>query len=160
MENSRLLNQQYEMVTGSRRVMLDFIKERLSQHLHTPVPAFNSKSLAYLLVHNALVYHHWLANFAMQRNLPYHNADSFESVEAISGLYKTVDKVVNDFLERYNAQLDNPVNGVTASGMAAKVTPLQLFTHVFTHEFHHKGQLLSMCRLLGQVPPDTDVIRF
>jgi uncharacterized damage-inducible protein DinB len=42
-------------------------------------------------------------------------------------------------------------------GYHDSATPLQLFTHVMTHEFHHKGQLLSMFRILGHVPPDTDV---
>ena len=38
-------------------------------------------------------------------------------------------------------------------------TPLQLFTHTITHEFHHKGQVMSMSRLLGYVPVDADIIR-
>ncbi|HEX8506591.1 MAG TPA: DinB family protein [Hymenobacter sp.] len=41
-----------------------------------------------------------------------------------------------------------------------ELSPLQLFPHVITHEFHHKGQILSMSRLLGHVPVDTGAIRF
>jgi len=33
-------------------------------------------------------------------------------------------------------------------------------THVMTHEFHHKGQIMTMGRMLGYTPPDADVIRF
>jgi uncharacterized damage-inducible protein DinB len=28
---------------------------------------------------------------------------------------------------------------------------------VTTHEFHHKGQIVLMARVLGYFPPDTDV---
>jgi uncharacterized damage-inducible protein DinB len=35
----------------------------------------------------------------------------------------------------------------------------QIFTHVITHEFHHKGQILSLSRHLGYTPVDTDIIR-
>lgn len=33
-------------------------------------------------------------------------------------------------------------------------------THVMTHEFHHKGKIMTMGRMLGYTPPDADVIRF
>jgi uncharacterized damage-inducible protein DinB len=46
------------------------------------------------------------------------------------------------------------------NGRNETATPLQLFTHVITHEFHHKGQILSRCRQLGYVPVDTDILRF
>ncbi|WP_372850566.1 DinB family protein [Pedobacter sp.] len=29
-----------------------------------------------------------------------------------------------------------------------------------TYEFHHKGQVMTMARLLGNTSPDTDVMRF
>ncbi|MFD1258691.1 DinB family protein [Mucilaginibacter terrae] len=37
---------------------------------------------------------------------------------------------------------------------------LQIFTHTITNEFHHKGQILIIFRLLGQTPPGSDMIRF
>jgi uncharacterized damage-inducible protein DinB len=44
-------------------------------------------------------------------------------------------------------------------GKKGKSSPLEVFTHVMTHEYHHKGQLLSLSRQLGYTPIDTDVIR-
>ena len=37
-------------------------------------------------------------------------------------------------------------------------TRIWLLTHTETHEFHHKGQIASMARHLGYVPPNTDLI--
>lgn len=37
-------------------------------------------------------------------------------------------------------------------------TPALVLHHVFTHAFHHKGQIVAMCRLLGHPAPYTDLI--
>lgn len=37
-------------------------------------------------------------------------------------------------------------------------TPALVLHHVFTHAFHHKGQVVAMCRLLGHPAPYTDLI--
>jgi len=39
-------------------------------------------------------------------------------------------------------------------------TPALVFHHVFTHAFHHKGQIAAMCRLLGHPAPGTDLNQF
>jgi uncharacterized damage-inducible protein DinB len=46
-----------------------------------------------------------------------------------------------------------------ADGDVAFRTPALVLHHVFTHAFHHKGQIVSMCRLLGYPAPDTDLSR-
>lgn len=39
-------------------------------------------------------------------------------------------------------------------------TPALIIHHVLTHAFHHKGQIVAMCRLLGHATPDTDLNQF
>jgi len=39
-------------------------------------------------------------------------------------------------------------------------TPAFILHHILTHAFHHKGQIVSMCRTLGYPAPDTDLSRF
>lgn len=39
-------------------------------------------------------------------------------------------------------------------------TPALILHHIFTHAFHHKGQIVAMCRLLGYPAPDTDLNQF
>jgi uncharacterized damage-inducible protein DinB len=160
MQELTILKHQYRMVRSSREVVLKFAAQYLSPQLQVPVPGFSNRSVSYLLVHNANVYIHWLANFAMQLNVTYFEAVEFWNVESIKALYDNVDQLVDGFLNTYEGRLDTIVNGTTINGRSAQSTPLELFTHVITHEFHHKGQLLSMFRLLGHEPPDADVIRF
>lgn len=45
-------------------------------------------------------------------------------------------------------------------GDLAVRTPALVLHHVLTHAFHHKGQMVAMCRLLGYPAPDTDLNRF
>ena len=47
-----------------------------------------------------------------------------------------------------------------SDGDVAVRTPALVLHHVLTHAFHHKGQIVAMCRALGHPAPDTDLNRF
>jgi uncharacterized damage-inducible protein DinB len=47
-----------------------------------------------------------------------------------------------------------------SDGDKAIRTPALVLHHVLTHAFHHKGQIVAMCRLLGRPAPDTDLNQF
>lgn len=53
-----------------------------------------------------------------------------------------------------NAELHFP------DGDSAIRTPALVLHHVLTHAFHHKGQIVAMCRELGHPAPDTDLNQF
>jgi len=154
-----ILQQQYSLVKSSRAVMLSFIKDGVGDDFVTPVVAFNDKSIIYLLTHVADVYKHWLANFGMAMFLPYTDERTVTGMDEVMALYAETDDLTNSFIMRFNADIDELITGKIVSGKIVTATALTVFTHVITHEFHHKGQIMSMCRLLGHVPPDTDIIR-
>jgi uncharacterized damage-inducible protein DinB len=153
-----LLRKQYELLRGSRMVMLDFIERELPDHFAEPVAAFNGSNVRYLLVHTANTYKHWLGNFAMRADLVFTDEKEIKDMLAARAIYIEVDRVVYDFLDKFEGALDQPVIN-HLRGQELALAPLQLFTHVLTHEFHHKGQVMTMCRLLGHTPPDSDIIR-
>jgi len=45
-------------------------------------------------------------------------------------------------------------------GDVAVRTPALVLHHLLTHAFHHKGQIVAMCRALGHPAPDTDLNQF
>jgi uncharacterized damage-inducible protein DinB len=47
-----------------------------------------------------------------------------------------------------------------SDGDVAVRTPAHILHHVLTHAFHHKGQIVAMCRALGHPAPDTDLNQF
>jgi uncharacterized damage-inducible protein DinB len=154
-----VLKDQYELIKGSRQVALNFIEESVGSDLNTPVPAFENKTIRYLLVHTANCYGQWLGYFALQYGTPFLNDTDFIHFEAIRAAYAEADVLVEEFLNHFQHQMKLPINGTLSHGRKATACPLELFTHVTTHEFHHKGQIMTMARLLGHVPPDTDVVR-
>jgi uncharacterized damage-inducible protein DinB len=59
-----------------------------------------------------------------------------------------------------NQQLNADTELHFSDGDVAVRTPALVLHHVLTHAFHHKGQIVAMCRVLGQPAPDTDLNQF
>jgi len=148
---------QYTLVRHSRGILFDFIGSAIGDAgLIEPVPAYLNKSICDLLVHNASCYFNWLACVAMGQpfgSIP----ERAGTMPELRGLYDRVDETMRLFLQRFSPSMDVPFSSVHDNGWRVTVTPHELFTHVTTHEFHHKGQAVLMARLLGYAPPDTDV---
>ena len=155
-----LLLKQYELVRSSREVVLNFIETEVGEDLNTPVPEFDGKTIRFLLTHTANSYLHWLVFFALKKEVDFKVETNLTTIGKIRPVYARVDSTVADFLHHSSDHVEERISGVTSHNHQASASPLELFTHVVTHEFHHKGQIMTMCRLLGYTPPDTDVIRF
>jgi len=155
-----ILHKQYALIQSSRAVVLNFLETQVGADVNTPVPSYDNSTIRYLLVHNANCYFNWLVQFASQQSVEFANNENFTTISQIRELFVSVDEITATFLQNFEEKMELPINGVLSRNRQATATPLQLFTHVTTHEFHHKGQIMSMCRLLGHIPPDTDVIRF
>ena len=155
-----ILKEQYGLVKSSRAAVFEFIDAHVGKNLNTGVKTFDDRTIRYLLVHTANTYVHWLHNFAFKKQVGFADDLKFSNIELIKSLYENADNAVDTFLAAFSGRLDEVISGTLSGNRAASATPLQLFTHVITHEFHHKGQIMTMCRLLGYPPPDTDIIRF
>jgi uncharacterized damage-inducible protein DinB len=57
-------------------------------------------------------------------------------------------------------QLNSDTELNFSDGDVAIRTPALILHHVLTHAFHHKGQIVAMCRALGHPAPDTDLNHF
>jgi uncharacterized damage-inducible protein DinB len=151
----QMLQQQYAMVRHTRSIVFAFLASEIKGDLNKPVAAFDNKTIHNLLEHVAFCYYSWLDGFAMQK--PPLAGQNNTTMDHIRRLYSCVDDTVTIFLQTFHKNIEFPISGYHDSMGQLRVTPLQLFTHVITHEFHHKGQMMSMCRILGHQPPDTDV---
>lgn len=156
-----ILSDQYELVKNSRRVLLDFCGTLSSSDFHRNMETFGGRSVGFLLVHIINVYRYWLEQFGMDREPEFFAVDKVANIEKVREAFNLVDKCVKEFLELFPGELQTPVTKqIPGKGRQLTTTPFCLFMHVTTHEFHHKGQILSMSRQLGYTPPDTDIIRF
>ncbi|HXB08685.1 MAG TPA: DinB family protein [Puia sp.] len=151
-----ILQKQYVLLRHSRKVLFDFLDTTVGEaDLNRPVEAYMGKSVRDLLVHSASCYFHWLAYLALQQPRGSLSEDGSTLAE-LRAVYDQVDVTMGLFLRHFAGNMDVSFIGVHDDGWQVVVTPLELFTHVTTHEYHHKGQIVLMARILGHVPPDTD----
>lgn len=156
-----LLKAQYEEIKGARGALLAYCETMEPTDLYNSVAEFNNSSIADLLVHNINTYISWINNFGLDRNASFYKTADVKSLGEIRELFERVNVLVAEFLDKHSGHFEKPFTAmVKHRGFPMTLTPLQLYTHVITHEFHHKGQILTMSRLLGYIPADTDAIRF
>jgi uncharacterized damage-inducible protein DinB len=154
-----LLLAQYELVKGARGALFSYCATT-GEDFVKPVLTFNNNSIRDLLVHIANTYISWIDNFGLDGTRTFYSNDEVETLYKVKTIMDEIDRIANNFLEKYNEDYLSPMTKhIARKGITLTLSPLQLFTHVITHEFHHKGQILTMSRLLGYTPVDTDVIR-
>jgi uncharacterized damage-inducible protein DinB len=85
--------------------------------------------------------------------------EEYTSVADVRLLQKEVGQSTHAYLSNLtNEQLNADTELHFSDGAVA--TPALVLHHVLTHAFHHKGQIVAMCRALGHPAPDTDLNRF
>lgn len=151
--------EQYEWVRESRDVLFEYCKTISPEDFVRTSSSFGrGGSFRNLLVHIANTYEFWIARHGLKKNIRFTEYDSIENIDQIIALFQSVDDMMYEFIEFMKK---SEIKQITykIKGTETNVKPFKLFTHVITHEFHHKGQILSLSRHLGYIPVDTDVIR-
>jgi uncharacterized damage-inducible protein DinB len=76
----------------------------------------------------------------------------------VRNLQKKVSQSTHAYLSTLtDQQLNGDVKLHFSDGDVSVSTPALVLHHVLTHAFHHKGQIVAMCRALGHPAPDTDL---
>ncbi|ASN05389.1 DinB family protein [Virgibacillus necropolis] len=154
---------EYEWVKQTRQILLDQCKE-LNENDFTKELGFGFQSIRDSLVHVAGCYHAWLGSFALSETtspLLTKEAINEMQIDDIQRYFQQADKYVDTVFEKFTDNFDDNIEKEPSwklgSG-AIRKTPHQLLTHSVTHEFHHKGQIVAMLRLLGHIPKNTDIL--
>ncbi|KIL41787.1 damage-inducible protein DinB [Gordoniibacillus kamchatkensis] len=159
-----VLKQQYGLIKSTRQTLFAFLEEIPLQTLHITVPNFGSGSIIKTHIHVADCYRYWLGSFAFKlrrADFSFASAHDIEhsDVRKVRDRFEAADEAVQKFLDEFHSRMLEPVaNHVKWQEEPWSTTPLWLLTHTETHEFHHKGQIVSMARHLGYNPPDTDLV--
>jgi uncharacterized damage-inducible protein DinB len=149
---------QYEFVKSSRKVLLEYCQTISDTNFLIENSSFGRGSIRNLLVHIGNTYEFWIGKHALNIDIKFTEYDFVKNALEAKAFFLNIDPLIEQFINVYSnmplREMDLNINDkiVVAS-------PLKLFTHVITHEFHHKGQILSLSRHLGYVPVDTDIIR-
>lgn len=150
---------QFRLVQSARSVLLGYCETLTPEHFVASVPGFgHDGSIRNLLVHNANTYQYWIGCHCFGRAVHYPPYEHFTTVNDCRIYLNSMDLLVAEFISQFGDVYSKEITSFRRD-QPTTATPLAVFTHVTTHEFHHKGQILSMSRHMGYVPVDTDIIR-
>jgi len=149
---------QYEFVKSSRKVLLEYCKTLSGPDFVIENSTFGRGSVRNLLVHIGNTYEYWIGRESLKKRIKFTDYNSVQNVIETEAFFAGIDLLLEEFTGVYHEKYTIDVE-IEINGKVILASPLKLFTHVITHEFHHKGQILSLSRHLGYVPVDTDIIR-
>jgi uncharacterized damage-inducible protein DinB len=153
------LFKQYELVKDSRSVLFDYCDTISPENFIKVVEGFGrGGSISSLLAHVANSSQYWIAFHCFKENHARITTDSVNTVADFRALYKKIDLLVERLIETFENDYLQELSSVN-DGTTYFASPFKVFTHSITHEYHHKGQMLSISRQLGYIPVDTDIIR-
>lgn len=138
-------------------IVVDHLGNIPAEELVKEVPGFGFSSLQKQFVHVFNCEGLWIQ--ALQ-GLEYidSNPEACRTIIEVKHLQQQVSAKTLDFLSRItDQQLSRETEIRFPDGDVTVRTPALVLHHVFTHAFHHKGQMVTMCRALGYPAPDTDL---
>ncbi len=153
-----ILRQQYNFVKSSRVVLLSYCTTITEKDFLRENSLFGKGSIRNLLVHVGNTYEYWIGKHGLNKDISFKESGSVTDVHLAMAYFLEIDLLMQEFFYSYSEKMDTELH-LNLDSKAISMTPLKLFTHVITHEFHHKGQILSLSRHLGYIPVDTDIIR-
>ena len=109
-------------------------------------------SLRNIHAHVAECYNRWIGQEWMGRAPAPVDRAAVRSTTAMRAVFADVAALVSEALAGPE-DLDQPLE-VRVGGQKAETSRRNLILHTITHEFHHKGQLLAVARMLGHPLPD------
>jgi uncharacterized damage-inducible protein DinB len=150
---------QYSYVCSSRSALMDYCNTIKNEDFLKETDSMGrGGSIRNLLVHIANTYQGWIKDNALKEETTYYSAQNCTNVEMAEMIFSEVDEFMERFFESILRQ-NVPFITMILDDQPASVEPFKIYSHVITHEFHHKGQILSRSRQLGYIPIDTDIMR-
>ncbi|WP_073504838.1 DinB family protein [Staphylococcus succinus] len=154
---------EYEWVKQNRNILLEQCSI-LNENEFSKEFEFGFQSIKKSLIHIAGCYHAWLGSFVLEKTkTPLFTSEEIEELEIddIKKYFLQADQYMEEILKRSSNELDNYIEKSPAwkqGNERIMKTMHQLLFHSVTHEYHHKGQIVTMLRMLGYTPNNTDVL--
>ncbi len=150
--------EQYSCIKRTREALFSYCESIPYADYVRRLDSFGGTSMCDLLVHVSYCYLNWIGRQGLQLT-EWNEIPPQPEVGAVRTIFREIDTLVDRFIHTYEGKWDVPVIvEIPWQDEPEPRTPLYMFTHTITHEFHHKGQIVSIGRQLGHVPPMTDLI--
>jgi uncharacterized damage-inducible protein DinB len=150
----------HDWTHASLNLVLDHLSSIPTNDYARELPEFGFRTLREQAIHIFNCEGFWIHTL---RGLRYANRTP-EDCPAVADA-RLLQKEVIRFTRAYLSNLTNQQLNADAElhfpdGDVAVRTPALVLHHVLTHAFHHKGQIVAMCRALGHPASDTDLNQF
>jgi uncharacterized damage-inducible protein DinB len=145
---------------SSLGLLLDHVSTIPAADYEKALPAFGHPTLREQVIHVLNCEGFWVRTLQGQRYVG-RNPAEFPEVSDARFLQQEVSRRTHSYLSGLtDQQLNNNTELHFPDGGIAIRTPALILHHILTHAFHHKGQIVAMCRALGHPAPDTDLNQF
>ena len=145
---------------ASLNLLLDHLSTIPSSGYLRELPNFGFPTLRNQVIHIFNCEGFWVHTLQGLRYVD-RNPAEFPAVADARLFQQQVSRRTLDYLSTLtDQQLNSDTELHFPDGDTAVRTPALVLHHVLTHAFHHKGQIVAMCRALGHPAPDTDLNQF
>ena len=145
---------------ASLNLVLDHLSTIPLGHYFTGLPNFALPTLHEQMIHVLNCEGLWIHTLQGFRYVD-REPEEFPSVAEMKLLQQEIVERSRAYLSGLTIQqLNTDIEMLFPDGSVTVRTPALVFHHVFTHAFHHKGQIAAMCRALGYPAPATDMNHF
>jgi uncharacterized damage-inducible protein DinB len=144
----------------SLALLLDHLATLPASDYTKEVPGFGFPTIHAQVIHILNCEAFWVH---ILQALPFEDEDParFPTAADARTLQHTVSVKTQNYLSRLSElHLNGNMQLRFPDGDTAVRTPALILHHLLTHAFHHKGQIVAMCRILGHPAPDTDLNQF
>jgi uncharacterized damage-inducible protein DinB len=125
------------------------------EQLHREIEGFGYPTV-HLQLHHLIDAEDWWVGVLQGRCEYVNTAAQHTTLRKLEAYRKRVAAGTLEYLERASTKKLNTAREMTVYGNKQRmVAPAQALVLVFTHAFHHFGQVAAMCRLLGHPAPPT-----
>ena len=119
------------------------------------------KSVRGTLVHTMWAEWIWLQRWLGSSPRLVFSEDQFPGVGAIESRWAEVERDRQDFIEPLTDEgLRRVVAYVNMQGRRREYPLVHMMQHVVNHSSYHRGQVVTLLRQLGRVPPATDFLDY
>jgi uncharacterized damage-inducible protein DinB len=144
---------------SSLDVLLAHLATMHADLLVTELPGFARPNIRDQMFHTIACEIFWIHGLQLLP-MPKLSADDYVTVESLAHFKRRAMMETIEYLDRQTEdELNRVLPRVPERWLGPPRSPAFIVHHVLTHAYHHKGQVVAMCRLLGHPAPDTDYQR-
>jgi uncharacterized damage-inducible protein DinB len=128
-----------------------------AEELHRELPGFGMGSVHGQLFHVVDCEDWWIGG-AGSLSIADNRGAEYPDVPTLESFRRRIAEQSAGYLRGCTpAELNTPRVIRIGGKRGPTLAPAHVVLHALTHAFHHKGQTVAMCRLLGYPAPDTDL---